>query len=88
MRGAYAPVELGRRLLGHRRGLVHVSEPADRSVWDPHEVVKAGVVVKVRVKEVDVARKRIGRTPASGNDRASGQRFGPRTSAQPSATRL
>src|SRR5262249_17722117 len=43
----------------HQDGLVHVSELADRFVKDPHEVVKAGDVVKVRVKEVDVARKRI-----------------------------
>jgi uncharacterized protein len=74
----------------HQDGLVHVSELADRFVRDPHEVVKAGDVVMVRVKEVDVARKRIGltmrsgaidRTAASGNDRASGQGLGPRTSA-------
>jgi uncharacterized protein len=74
----------------HQDGLVHVSELADRFVKDPHEVVKAGDAVKVRVKEVDVARKRIGltmrsgaidRTAAGDNDRASGQGFGPRTSA-------
>jgi len=44
----------------HQDGLVHVSQLADRFVKDPHEVVKAGDVVKVRVTEVDVARKRIG----------------------------
>lgn len=44
----------------HQDGLVHVSQLADRFVKDPHEVVKAGQVVKVRVTEVDVARKRIG----------------------------
>lgn len=43
----------------HQDGLVHVSQLADRFVKDPHEVVKAGDVVKVRVTEVDVARKRI-----------------------------
>ena len=43
----------------HQDGLVHVSQLADRFVKDPHEVVKAGDVVKVRVLEVDVARKRI-----------------------------
>jgi uncharacterized protein len=43
----------------HQDGLVHVSQLADRFVKDPHEVVKAGDVVKVRVVEVDVARKRI-----------------------------
>ncbi|MEZ5883574.1 MAG: Tex family protein [Paracoccaceae bacterium] len=44
----------------HQDGLVHVSQLADRFVKDPHEVVKAGDVVKVRVVEVDVPRKRIG----------------------------
>ena len=43
----------------HQDGLVHISEMADRFVKDPREVVKAGDVVKVRVKDVDVARKRI-----------------------------
>ena len=40
-------------------GLVHVSELADRFISDPNEVVKLHQHVKVRVKEVDVARKRI-----------------------------
>ena len=44
----------------HQDGLVHVSQLADRFVKDPHEVVKAGDVVTVRIVEVDVARKRIG----------------------------
>ncbi|WP_284262798.1 Tex family protein [Roseicyclus amphidinii] len=46
----------------HQDGLVHVSQLADRFVKDPHEVVKAGDVVKVRVVEVDIPRKRIGLT--------------------------
>lgn len=46
----------------HQDGLVHVSRLADRFVKDPHEVVKAGDVVKVRVLEVDVPRKRISLT--------------------------
>ena len=46
----------------HQDGLVHVSQLADKFVKDPHEVVKAGDVVKVRVTEVDVPRKRIGLT--------------------------
>jgi len=46
----------------HQDGLVHVSQLSDRFVKDPHEVVKAGDVVKVRVTEVDVPRKRIGLT--------------------------
>ncbi len=46
----------------HQDGLVHVSQLADRFVKDPHEVVKAGDIVRVRVVEVDVARSRIGLT--------------------------
>lgn len=40
-------------------GLIHVSELADRFVSDPNEIVKLHQHLKVRVKEVDVARKRI-----------------------------
>ncbi|MCX8754135.1 Tex family protein [Snodgrassella sp. B3837] len=43
----------------HQDGLVHVSALANRYVADPRDVVKAGDVVKVKVVEVDVARKRI-----------------------------
>ena len=46
----------------HQDGLVHVSQLADRFVKDPHEVVKAGDVVKVRVVEIDIPRKRIALT--------------------------
>ncbi|MCF8177027.1 MAG: RNA-binding transcriptional accessory protein [Sulfuritalea sp.] len=46
----------------HQDGLVHVSALADRFVKDPHDVVKAGDVVKVKVLEVDVTRKRIALT--------------------------
>jgi uncharacterized protein len=49
----------------HQDGLVHVSQLSDSFVKDPHAVVKAGDVVKVRVVEVDVARKRIGLTMKS-----------------------
>ncbi|NVO22652.1 Tex family protein [Donghicola mangrovi] len=44
----------------HQDGLVHVSQLSDKFVKDPHEVVKAGDVVRVRVTEVDVPRNRIG----------------------------
>ena len=44
----------------HQDGLVHVSQLADKFIRDPHEVVKAGDIVRVRVTEVDVPRKRIG----------------------------
>ncbi|EKO3851007.1 Tex family protein [Vibrio harveyi] len=44
----------------HQDGLVHISSLTDRFVSDPREVVKAGDIVKVKVMEVDVQRKRIG----------------------------
>ncbi|MBL8258401.1 MAG: RNA-binding transcriptional accessory protein [Candidatus Competibacteraceae bacterium] len=43
----------------HQDGLVHVSALADRFVKDPREVVKVGQVVKARVLEVDLKRRRI-----------------------------
>ena len=43
----------------HQDGLVHISVLADKFVKDPRDVVKAGDVVKTKVMEVDVARKRI-----------------------------
>jgi protein Tex len=76
----------------HQDGLVHVSELADHFVKDPHEIVKAGDVVKVRVKEVDVARKRIAltmragaidRASAGGDGRPLAPASGPRQSAPP-----
>ncbi len=71
----------------HQDGLVHISELSDRYISDPATVVKAGDKIKVRVLEVDAARKRIalsarsqpgtpkakGGTPAaSGSPRPSG----------------
>jgi protein Tex len=46
----------------HQDGLVHVSQLAHRFVADAREVVKTGDIVKVRVVEVDLARKRIALT--------------------------
>ncbi|MVF05927.1 Tex family protein [Serratia marcescens] len=43
----------------HQDGLVHISSLADKFVEDPHTVVKAGDIVKVKVMEVDLQRKRI-----------------------------
>ncbi|NAW97285.1 MULTISPECIES: Tex family protein [unclassified Vibrio] len=43
----------------HQDGLVHISALTDRFIADPREVVKAGDIVKVKVMEVDVQRKRI-----------------------------
>ncbi|MBD3763533.1 MAG: RNA-binding transcriptional accessory protein [Rhodobacterales bacterium] len=69
----------------HQDGLVHVSQLADRFVKDPHEVVKASDVVRVRVVEVDVPRKRIGLSmrkdagdPRPPRDNAPGRRAPPR----------
>jgi uncharacterized protein len=46
----------------HQDGLVHISALADTFVKDPRDVVKAGDIVKVRVLEVDLQRKRIALT--------------------------
>ncbi len=46
----------------HQDGLVHVSAMSDRFVSDPHEVVRSGQVVRVKVVDVDVDRQRIGLT--------------------------
>ncbi|MGF1680901.1 Tex family protein [Photobacterium minamisatsumaniensis] len=44
----------------HQDGLVHISALSDKFISDPREVVKAGDIVKVKVMEVDLQRKRIG----------------------------
>lgn len=46
----------------HQDGLVHISALSDTFVKDPRDVVKAGDIVKVKVLEVDIPRKRIGLT--------------------------
>jgi uncharacterized protein len=46
----------------HQDGLVHISSLTDKFVSDPREIVKAGDIVKVKVMEVDPARKRISLT--------------------------
>lgn len=46
----------------HQDGLVHISSLSDKFVEDPHQVVKTGNIVKVKVLEVDVLRKRIALT--------------------------
>ncbi len=57
-------------------GLVHVSQLANKFVSDAREVVKTGDIVKVKVLEVDVARKRISLTMKL--DAAPARRDGPR----------
>jgi uncharacterized protein len=57
----------------HQDGLVHISALSDTFVKDPRDVVKAGDIVKVKVMEVDVPRKRIGlsmRMSDDANERA------------------
>lgn len=60
----------------HQDGLVHVSQLSHKFVNDAREVVKTGDIVKVKVMEVDVARKRIGLSMKL--DAAPGRRDGPR----------
>src|SRR5512135_223422 len=70
----------------HQDGLVHISALSNTFVKDPHSVVKAGQVVKVKVLEVDEKRKRIALTmrltdaagQAAGKPDAQRQRFDPR----------
>jgi len=60
----------------HQDGLVHVSQLANKFVSDAREVVKTGDIVKVKVLEVDVARKRISLSMRT--DAAPARRDGPR----------
>ncbi|QGZ54499.1 Tex family protein [Paraburkholderia acidiphila] len=66
----------------HQDGLVHVSALSTKFIKDPHEVVKAGQVVKVKVLDVDVKRQRIALTmrlddePASAGASRSGNSAG------------
>lgn len=50
----------------HQDGLVHVSQLSDQFITDPHQAVKAGDRIKVKVLEVDIPRKRISLTAKSG----------------------
>jgi uncharacterized protein len=69
----------------HQDGLVHVSQLANRFVTDAREIVKTGDVVKVKVLEVDVPRKRISLTMKL--DAAPARRDGPRDNRYESAGR-
>ncbi|KWX69143.1 Tex family protein [Mycobacterium sp. NAZ190054] len=66
----------------HQDGLVHVSAMADRFVSDPHEVVRSGQVVRVKVVDVDVDRQRIGLSLRLDDDAKPGR--GPRRGDRPS----
>ncbi len=72
----------------HQDGLVHISELADKFVSDPREVVKAGDVVRVRVLDIDLNRKRVALTmkkQSDGGERIKEERAGnmPRGGQQP-----
>ncbi|MHA2781452.1 Tex family protein [Vibrio harveyi] len=69
----------------HQDGLVHISSLTDRFVSDPREVVKAGDIVKVKVMEVDVQRKRIGLSMRL-NDEPGQDNRSQRSSAAPRRT--
>ena len=58
----------------HQDGLVHVSALSNTFVKDPHTVVKAGQVVKVKVLEVDLQRQRIALTMRMGDEPTQGKR--------------
>ncbi|MGV0374297.1 Tex family protein [Corynebacterium hadale] len=66
----------------HQDGLVHVSAMSKQFVSDPHDVVRSGEVVKVKVMEVDVERQRIGLSlrlddePGQGPKRGGGKSAG------------
>ncbi|MEY4980231.1 MAG: hypothetical protein RLZZ352_2501 [Pseudomonadota bacterium] len=72
----------------HQDGLVHVSQLAHKFVSDAREVVKTGDIVRVKVVEVDVARKRIalsmklGEAPASARGAGRENRFEPQRPGQ------
>ncbi|WP_431859091.1 Tex family protein [Azospirillum sp.] len=62
----------------HQDGLVHISQLSNTFVKDPHAVVKAGDIVKVKVQEVDIPRKRISLTMRLGEPAARPAPQGPR----------
>jgi protein Tex len=69
----------------HQDGLVHISQLADVYVKDPRDVVKAGQMVRVKVVEVDVARKRIALTMKKEADVQSQKPAAPKTATHKSA---
>jgi len=58
----------------HQDGLVHVSALSNTFVKDPHTIVKAGQIVKVKVLEVDLQRQRIALTMRMGDEPGKGSR--------------
>ncbi len=68
----------------HQDGLVHISALSNNFVKDPHSVVKAGQVVKVKVLEVDIPRQRIALTMRLG-DETPRREGSPRNETRPNA---
>ncbi|TMN94045.1 RNA-binding transcriptional accessory protein [Pseudoalteromonas phenolica] len=68
----------------HQDGLVHISAITNKFISDPREVVKAGDIVKVKVLEVDVARKRISFTMRLDDEVQQAAPQGKSTSNKPS----
>ncbi|WP_301195742.1 Tex family protein [Corynebacterium stationis] len=66
----------------HQDGLVHISAMSSKYVSDPHEVVRSGEVVKVKVLEVDVARKRISLTLRLDEDTNAPKKQSPKNSVK------
>ncbi len=58
----------------HQDGLVHVSALSNTFVKDPHSIVKAGQIVKVKVMEVDLQRQRIALTMRMGDEPSQAKR--------------
>ncbi|APT94767.1 transcription accessory protein [Corynebacterium stationis] len=66
----------------HQDGMVHISAMSNKYVSDPHEVVRSGEVVKVKVLEVDVARKRISLTLRLDEDTNAPKKQSPKNSVK------
>lgn len=71
----------------HQDGLVHISALSDTFIKDPHAVVKAGQIVRVKVLEVDAARKRISLTMRLA-DKAARSDAKPRPDIQPKSVKI
>jgi uncharacterized protein len=69
----------------HQDGLVHISAMSEKFVRDPREVVKAGDIVKVKVLEVDLARRRVALTMRLADAAAPRRDAAPRAEQGPRA---
>ncbi|MFO1258948.1 MAG: Tex family protein [Gammaproteobacteria bacterium] len=69
----------------HQDGLVHISQMAEKFVSDPHQVVKVGQIVKVKVLDIDLPRKRIQLTMRMSDTARTQQQPKPEQRTQPSS---